>query len=123
MITRIANSPRLLVLTAGVVLAVAALAYSLTEGAGIGDSLYWSIVTATTVGYGDLLPKAGLSKVVSVALMFFSVFFLVPMITAGLASKLITNRDAFTHEEQEELKSLLRRTLAEVDEIDGMADA
>jgi voltage-gated potassium channel len=44
------------------------------------------------------------------------ILFLIPMITASIASKLIVNRDAFTHEEQEEMKLMLKeinRKLAE----------
>jgi voltage-gated potassium channel len=37
------------------------------------------------------------------------VFVFIPTITANLASKLIVNRDAFTHEEQEEIKAALIR--------------
>jgi len=35
------------------------------------------------------------------------ILFLIPMITASIASKLIVNRDAFTHEEQEDMKRVL----------------
>jgi voltage-gated potassium channel len=40
------------------------------------------------------------------------VFLFIPTITANLASKLIVNRDAFTHEEQEEIKLTLQAILA-----------
>lgn len=47
------------------------------------------------------------------------VFLLIPTITANLASKLIVNRDAFTHEEQEEIKDSLRTILARMDADDA----
>jgi voltage-gated potassium channel len=39
------------------------------------------------------------------------ILFLVPMITASFASKLIVDRNAFTHEEQEEMKQMLHQLL------------
>ncbi len=48
-------------------------------------------------------------RVTAIVLLLVMILFLVPMITASFASKLIVNRDAFTHEEQEEMKVLLRK--------------
>ena len=35
----------------------------------IPTSVYWAIVTLTTVGYGDLSPKTGLGKVLASIVM------------------------------------------------------
>jgi voltage-gated potassium channel len=40
---------------------------------------------------------------------------MIPTITANLASQLIVDRDAFTHEEQEEIKVALRRIESTLD--------
>jgi hypothetical protein len=34
------------------------------------DALYWSFITATTVGYGDIRPKGRISKVLSIVIAF-----------------------------------------------------
>jgi voltage-gated potassium channel len=34
------------------------------------DSLYWSLVTATTLGYGDLRPSRAKSKVIAILIVF-----------------------------------------------------
>ncbi|HTD55206.1 MAG TPA: potassium channel family protein [Silvibacterium sp.] len=34
------------------------------------DSLYWSLVTATTLGYGDLRPSRAKSKVIAILIAF-----------------------------------------------------
>lgn len=40
-----------------------------------GDSLYWSFVTATTVGYGDFKPAKPLTKFVAVLIAFIGLLF------------------------------------------------
>lgn len=39
------------------------------------DSLYWSFITATTVGYGDIRPLDRLSKIFSILIAFTGIIF------------------------------------------------
>ena len=48
-------------------------------------------------------------KIVAVALMHAVPLFLVPLLTAKMAAKMIVDSDAFTHAEQEEIKLALAR--------------
>jgi voltage-gated potassium channel len=41
--------------------------------ADFGDSVFWAIVTITTVGYGDIVPITAVGRVMSVILMFSGV--------------------------------------------------
>ena len=50
-----------------------------------GDSLWWGIVTITTVGYGDLVPESRVGRVTATALMLTGVA-LVGTVAASLAS-------------------------------------
>lgn len=50
-----------------------------------GDSLWWGIVTITTVGYGDLVPETRLGRVTATALMLTGVA-LLGTVAASLAS-------------------------------------
>ena len=105
---QIVNSPRLLTLVSLVFLFIESGIYAVFEKKDFLDSLWWALITATTVGYGDSYPETTGGRFVAVTLVLGMILFLIPMITASIASKLIVNRDAFTHEEQEEMKELLR---------------
>eukprot|EP00756_Hemistasia_phaeocysticola_P008400 Hpha_TRINITY_DN14610_c2_g15::TRINITY_DN14610_c2_g15_i1::g.48378::m.48378 len=50
----------------------------------IPDTLWWALVTMTTVGYGDLYPHTGAGKAVgSMAMMFGTIFFAMPIAIVG----------------------------------------
>jgi voltage-gated potassium channel len=104
---QVVNSPRLLTLVSLIFLFVESGLYAFFEKKNFLDSLWWALITATTVGYGDSYPATTGGRFVAVSLVLGMILFLIPMITASIASKLIVNRDAFTHEEQEEMKAML----------------
>jgi voltage-gated potassium channel len=104
---QLVNSPRLLTLFSLAFLFIESGLYALFEKKNFFDSLWWALITATTVGYGDSYPNTTGGRFVAVTLVLGMILFLIPMITASIASKLIVNRDAFTHEEQEEMKQML----------------
>jgi voltage-gated potassium channel len=58
-----------------------------------GDAIWWSIVTATTVGYGDIAPEAPLARVVAVVLMLVGIGTL-GMITGSIATYFISGRSS-----------------------------
>ena len=57
----------------------------------LGKAVWWSIVTMTTVGYGDLVPTTVGGRIVGAIIMFSGVGF-VSMFTAAVSSFLITKR-------------------------------
>jgi len=106
----LANSPRTLILSYALLIIVCGLIYHHFEDeASFGDSIWWAIVTASTVGYGDISPQSLWGRVLAGILISVMVLLVIPLITAHFASKLIVDTDAFRHEEQEELKHNLRR--------------
>jgi voltage-gated potassium channel len=59
------------------------------------QSIYWAIVTITTVGYGDLVPQTGLGKTIAAATMLLGYSILaVPtgIITAELSQEMQTHK-------------------------------
>lgn len=59
--------------------------------ASFGDALWWSIVTATTVGYGDLSPESALGRIVAVVLMLVGIG-TIGMITGSIATYFLQDR-------------------------------
>jgi voltage-gated potassium channel len=55
------------------------------EFADFGDSVFWAIVTVTTVGYGDIVPITAVGRVMAIFLMFSGVG-LLGVLAGALAS-------------------------------------
>jgi voltage-gated potassium channel len=108
----LANSPRTLILSYAMLIAVCGVLYHHFEKKSVGDAVWWAIVTASTVGYGDISPRSWQGRVLAGLLISIMVLLVIPLITAHFASRLIVDADAFRHEEQEELKHNLRRARA-----------
>jgi len=55
------------------------------------DALWWSIVTATTVGYGDLSPETNIGRAIALILMIFGIG-LIGMITGSIATYFLSEQ-------------------------------
>ena len=63
-------------ITTVVIVLSGALLVSSVEKISIGDSIWWSIVTTATVGYGDIYPSTALGRIVAVVLMMVGIGFI-----------------------------------------------
>jgi voltage-gated potassium channel len=100
--------------------------YAVIERKGPIEGLWWGVVSASTVGYGDSYPASTLGRGVGAMLIVVSVAF-VAMGTAQLANHLLTDPDAWTHAEQEDMKRQLteltehvKRLTEQLDELLGI---
>ncbi len=59
--------------------------------AGIGEALWWAVVTVVTVGYGDKTPKGAIGRVVATIWMFTGIL-LISYFTASVTSALTVQR-------------------------------
>ena len=55
---------------------------------GLGDALWWSMQTVTTVGYGDVVPEHAAGRLIGVVLMLQGIA-LLTVITASVTAALI----------------------------------
>jgi voltage-gated potassium channel len=116
---RVANSAKATVLAFFLIVVTSSVIYSMLENKGVGDSIWWAVVTASTVGYGDTYPTTAAGRILAGTLISAMVLLVIPLITAHFASKLIVDQDAFRHEEQEEIKANLRAIRASIERLEA----
>ncbi|MCW6659928.1 potassium channel family protein [Aerococcaceae bacterium NML191292] len=85
--------------------------FFLVEQKPFGESLWWAIVTTTTVGYGDTVPVSVIGKVIATILMFFGIG------TIGMLTSTFTK--FFIQEDDHTERTLieLRQEIAEQKEL------
>ncbi|MGW0363324.1 potassium channel family protein [Streptomyces sp. NPDC002990] len=90
----------------------------------LGDAVWWSFTTMTTVGYGDHSPTTGLGRVLAVGLMLSGIA-LLGVVTANIAAWFISRFERDDRAEQEqtaaiaELTAEVRALRAEVARLSG----
>ncbi len=75
------------------------------ENMSFPDALWWSIVTCTTVGYGDISPATSIGRVVAVILMIFGIG-LIGMLTGAITTYFTTEHKS-NKTDNTELDSLI----------------
>lgn len=81
----------------------------------LGDAVWWSFATMTTVGYGDLSPTTGLGRFLAVGLMLSGIA-LLGVVTANIAAWFISrfDRDDEAERRHAELLDALTREVKEL---------
>lgn len=92
------------------------------EGLNVPEGIWWAIVTATTVGYGDVVPASGLGRLVATVLMIAGISF-IALLSAATAARLVELETEEGHEEllaglrgQSVREQEMRRELRQVNE-------
>ncbi|MBT2504975.1 two pore domain potassium channel family protein [Streptomyces sp. ISL-98] len=94
----------------------------------LGDAVWWSFTTMTTVGYGDHSPTTGLGRMLAVGLMLSGIA-LLGVVTANIAAWFISRFERDDVEERrqtallEALTAEVRELRAEVGRLSGGAAA
>jgi voltage-gated potassium channel len=88
---------------------LAAFLFSLAEGLGFWESLYWGGTTTTTTGYGDISPKSSAGRAIALVAMHVSIFIISPLVIARVINYVNRDKHQFTHEEQQDLIDRLER--------------
>lgn len=91
-----------LLITSIIILAIGTFMYHYLEGWNYLDSLYFSVITLTTIGYGDLSPQTDAGKI-------FTLIYIV--IGLGMILSFInTLQHHYAHMRYQEKKSILKHT-------------
>jgi voltage-gated potassium channel len=79
-----------------------------------GDGLWWALQTVTTVGYGDIVPKNTVGRLIGAALMLNGIA-LIAVVTAGVTATFIerARRERSGYEDQ---------VLAKLDHLESRLD-
>ena len=77
------NLPKLIIFVVIIIILGGIFIFFVEQGKAVGDSdrmfsqffdgLWWTVVTITTVGYGDKVPVTGIGKIFAIFLMFIGV--------------------------------------------------
>ena len=76
----VANSAKATVLSFLGLIVASAVLYSLLEKRDVGDSIWWAVVTASTVGYGDTYPTTAGGRILAGTLISAMVLLVIPLI-------------------------------------------
>ena len=78
-------------ITTIILILLGAFAISYLENMDIGDSIWWSFVTTTSVGYGDIYPTTNLGRIIAVLLMIVGLGF-VGMLSGTIATYFLSEK-------------------------------
>ncbi len=82
------------------------------------EGLWWAVVTALTIGYGDIAPVTGAGRAMGVIFGHFWVFLIIPMIVANIIIRVIEDQNEFTDAEQKEVMRKLNNIESILSKID-----
>lgn len=93
---------------------------SLSYFPGVFEACWFSIVTAVTVGYGDMFPKTWCGRAVASAIMIFGIYFVLPMITGNMSTAMMVERMKHTIKSPRDLHGKRVATLAGSTSVDDL---
>lgn len=93
---------------------------SIFEDLNFKDALWWSFVTATTVGYGDISPKTDLGRIVAVILMLSGITFF--GVLTGTISTYFLRKDIRRIREESYEKSVIEDIKERIDDFDNISE-
>ena len=120
-VERVVGSNRILLYLAGVTLVLSVAAGFLMRWVEpdvfptVGVGIWWAIVTFCTVGYGDVVPKSPLGRLVASIVMVFAITF-ITMITALVTSALVTGAQRRREEMLTKTDPLVDASLQRIEE-------
>lgn len=86
-------------------ISISSIVIMFAENQSFGDALWWSIVTCTTVGYGDISPSTTIGRIVAIILMVFGIG-LIGMLTGAITTYFTSKQPIESTEKCDELNDI-----------------
>ncbi len=110
-----------IITTAGIVLLGACGIIALEDNMNtFGDALWWSLVTTTTVGYGDISPETTGGRFIAGILMIIGIGFL-GMVTGSVATYFVDKLTNKTELNNSVLKEQIEYVKGKLDDLDNLS--
>jgi len=109
----------LLILTI-IIIVLGAVVISLLEEMSFIDAIWWTFVTFTTVGYGDVLIESPLGKIVAILLMILGVGFI--SVTTSTIAVYIINKEGYKNQKRGFRENTIDFIKYNLDNIDDLSD-
>lgn len=109
----------LLIITT-IIIVLGAVVISLLEEMSFGDAIWWSFVTFTTVGYGDILLTTKLGRLVAIILMIFGIGFI--GITTSTIAAYTVNKDIRKGVKRSFKNETIEFIKMKIDDLDNISD-
>jgi voltage-gated potassium channel len=119
-IINFANSPLQVFIVFTINLLLGAYLFSFLENVPLSSGLWWAIVTASTVGYGQIVPETGAGQILGSYFILINFLFLGPLIVASILINLIQDKNEFTKDEQDQLLTNVRILLDKIEEVEKL---
>lgn len=87
----------------------------------LGDALWWSVITITTVGYGDYTPISTLGRIIGTVVMFSGIGIAVTLVTVISQKRVQSMEERLKSKTEKKTRVLADETKATIkDKIEGI---